>query len=204
MVTNNSNELTDSWNRFILEGDLKALSVVYFGYYDHLFSYGLKRTCDKQVVEDSIQNIFLNFIRYRKNIGNVKNVTGYLTISFRHQLLLDLGQRKKLVLTDYFRDEHFEYFKNSGQEVAEKENLEIVYAMIRECVQNLTGKQQEIIYLRFEQGISYEEISAMLNISVDSCYKAVYRSVQTIRAQVERAFRSKGNLVLFFLSKLKF
>jgi RNA polymerase sigma factor (sigma-70 family) len=197
----NRKEQTENWEKFILEGDLNALSLIYLHFYDQLYSYGLKHSSNKQVVEDSIQNVFLNLIKYRKNICQVRNLAGYLTSSFRHQLFLDMNSQKRIILKDQYSEGHFDYYRHSEQVNADGRNLETIYATIRECVSNLTGKQQEIIYLRFEQGLSYDEISSMLNMSVDSCYKSVYRSVHAIRSQVEKIIQKKGALIFFNLMK---
>ena len=49
----------ECWNQFIIEGDMDALSQIYFHHYDLLFAYGIKHTFGKQVVEDAIQNTFI-------------------------------------------------------------------------------------------------------------------------------------------------
>lgn len=198
----NDKEETEIWNAFVRDGNLDALSKIYYHYYDQLFTYGHKHSSNKQLIEDTIQNIFLNLIKFRKNIGHVKNVTGYLISTFRRQLFLDLEKQKRTVLTGQFPEEHFDYFKNDGQEISDKENLEKILSSIKQSVETLTDKQQEIIFLRFESGISYEEISEMLHISVDSCYKSVYRSVKTIRSEVEKMLGKGGNIILLFLSRL--
>ena len=36
--------LIEVWDKFILNGDQDALSVIYFQYYDLLFDYGLRHT----------------------------------------------------------------------------------------------------------------------------------------------------------------
>jgi RNA polymerase sigma factor (sigma-70 family) len=201
MKTLNRNDLNENWDKFILDGDLNALSLIYFHFYDRLYSYGLKHSSSKQLVEDTIQNVFLNLIKYRNTIRQVRSLAGYLTSSFRHQLFLDMKSQKRIILTDQFPEGHFDYYRNSDQVQSEGRNLEAIHATIRECVSHLTRKQQEIIYLRFELGISYDEISSMLNISVDSSYKSVYRSVQAIRSQVEKIIQKKGALIFFNLMK---
>lgn len=179
-----SNSQFEVWNQFILEGNMDALSRIYFHCYDLLFTYGLKHTADKQVVENTIQNVFMNLITLRKSIGDVKNLTGYLICTFRRQLFLELNKQKKTILTEKLPEEQFDFFKSPEQDISDKEDLEQLHVIIKQCIGNLTNKQQEIIYLRFESGISYEEISEMLHISVDSCYKLVYRSIKTIRSEV--------------------
>ncbi len=91
----NDNGLNDSWNQFIHDGNLDELSKIYFHFYDMLFTYGMKHTSDRQAVEDSIHDVFLNLIKLRKNIGEVKNLTGYLLSSFRRQLFADTDKQKK-------------------------------------------------------------------------------------------------------------
>ncbi len=56
---------------------------------------------------------------------------------------------------------------------------------INDCMDKLSSRQREILYLKFHSQISYEEIASMFDISVDSCYKSVYRSVKSIRVELE-------------------
>ena len=197
-----SNGQVEAWDQFILDGNMDALSRIYFHYYDLLFTYGMKHTSDKQVVEDTIQNVFMNLIKLRKSIGDIKNLSGYLISTFRRQLFLDLNKQKKTILTEQLPEERFDYFKSPEQDISDKENLERIHLTIKQCIGKLTAKQQEIIFLRFEREVPYEEIAEMLNISVDSCYKSVYRSIKTIRAEVGKILGKVENVILWFWSGL--
>ena len=192
----------DIWNKFILDGNLDALSRIYFQYYDLLFDYGQRHISDRQLVEDVIQDIFINFIKTRKSIGIVRNLDGYLLSTFRRQLFLDFNNKKQTILTDNFHDEHFEYFKSLEQNITEKETLEQLYSTVKDCIEKLTDRQREIIFLRFEREISYEEIALTLKISVDSCYKSTYRSIKIIRSEVEKILRIQKNIFLLFLHRM--
>ncbi len=193
----------NEWNKFIQSGNLDALSGIYFQFYDKMFTYGLKHTSDKQAVEDTIQDVYMNLIKYRKNIGEVKNLTGYLISTFRRQLLLTINKQMKMIPSGKLQEENFEFFKSEDQDISEKENLEQLHTIIMQCIGKLPSKQREIVFLRFENGISYEEIAVMLQISVDSCYKSVYRSIKTIRTEVEKIFGKGANIILWFMSKGK-
>ncbi|MCX6222889.1 MAG: sigma-70 family RNA polymerase sigma factor [Bacteroidia bacterium] len=184
------------WNNFILNGDLYALSNIYLHYYDLLFDYGQRHTSDKQLVEDTIQNVFINIIKFRKSISIVKNLNGYLISTFRRQLFLDLNKKKKTILTEQLPEEHFDYFKSPDQDVSDEENLGRLHLTIKQCIDKLTDKQQEIIFLRFEREISYEEIAETLNISVDSCYKSIHRAIKTVRSEAEKILEKRGNIFL--------
>ena len=63
--------------------------------------------------------------------------------------------------------------------------------MVRQIISELNPKQQEIINLRFNYNLSYKEISSLLEITVESCYKSVYRSVSAIRSKAENSLHQK-------------
>jgi RNA polymerase sigma factor (sigma-70 family) len=52
---------------------------------------------------------------------------------------------------------------------------------LRRAIQNLTSGQKEVIYLRFEEGLSYQEISRIMEISVESVRKQVFRAISSLR-----------------------
>jgi len=204
-----SQELTQNeiWNLFINDGNEEALSSVYAENYDLLFDYGHRFTSNVNIIEDAIQDIFINIIKYRKSIGVVKNIKGYLICTFRRQLFLDLNKQKKIILTELIPEDFFDYFSSPDQETLDKENIEFLHSTINECISNLNPKQREILFLRFEREISYEEIAVILNISVESCYKSIYRTIKTIRCAASRTLIKGGKIIFGFspdqLNKLK-
>jgi RNA polymerase sigma factor (sigma-70 family) len=127
-----------------------------------LFDYGIRHTNDKQLVEDTIQDMFIHLIKVRKSIGIVKNLSGYLFSTFRRQLFLDIKKHNFTVLSDQITEENFDYFKSPDHEISEKMHFEKMHSTIKQCVDNLSDKQREILFLRFERDISYEEIAGML------------------------------------------
>ena len=189
------------WNQFIEDGDQESLSLIYRENYDLLYDYGLRYTSDIKIVEDSIQEIFISIIKYRSKIGIVKNIQGYLISSFRRQLFLGLNSKKRTISMDLMPEGSFDYFKSPDNEISDKEDLEFLHTAINDCISNLTNKQKEIMFLRFERDIPYEEIALILNISVESCYKSIYRTIKTIRCVVERKIISSGKLIFGFSSE---
>jgi RNA polymerase sigma factor (sigma-70 family) len=185
---NKSHEISQNeiWNQFINNGNEDALSHIYADNYDLLFDYGMRFTTNVHIVEDAIQDMYINLIKYRKNIGQVKNLTGYLLCGFRRQLFLDLNKQKRMISTEQMPDGFFDYYKSPDSDINEKEEKEILHSTIVECVNKLTDKQKEIIYLKFEQEIAYEDIAVILNISVESCYKSIYRSIKSIKSSAEK------------------
>ena len=195
------------WNQFIVDGNEVSLSHIYADNYDLLFDYGLRYTSNIQIVEDTIQEVFISIIKYRKSISFVKNVKGYLVTSFRRQLFLELNKQKKTISTEIIPEGFFDYFKEPDNDIADKEEIEFLHTTINDCINNLNSKQKEIIFLRFEREIPYEEIATILNISVESCYKSIYRTIKTIRIAAEKTLIKGGRIIFGMtpdqISKLK-
>lgn len=185
------------WNLFIIEGSEVALSQIYAHNYDLLFDYGHRFTINNQIVEDAIQDVFINIIKYRKNIGEVKNVPGYLISTFRRQIILDINKQKNIISTEQMPDGFFDYFRSPDSDSNDKEEKEVLYLALAKCINNLTTKQKEIIYLKFEQEISYEDIAQILNITVESCYKSIYRAVKSIRISAEKMLEDENGLTRY-------
>lgn len=96
----------------------------------------------------------------------------------------------------------FDYFNGTEHAIFEKEEVAEIHHTLQKSLQKLSTKQQEIIYLRFDCELSYEEISNILDISVDSCYKSIYRSIKAIKADIEQSNLSPQNL-FFWITLLR-
>lgn len=191
------------WKKFIKEGSQEALSVIYFNHFDLLFTFGLKYTSDRQTIEDSIQNIFSYFLKVRKSLGPVNNIPGFLLKCFRRQLFIELKKQKKLLLTENFPEDHFNYSNSPEQDFIDHEEYDHLRTVVNQCITNLTVKQQEIIYLRFECELSYEDIANILEITVESCHKSVYRSINAIRIEAEKILCTRRKQILGFDTDLE-
>jgi RNA polymerase sigma factor (sigma-70 family) len=170
------------------------LSHIYANNYNLLFDYGHRFTANVQIVEDAIQDVYINLMKYRKSIGYVKNVQGYLVSTFRRQIILDINKQNKTISTEQMPDGFFDYFKVSDTDGNDKAEKEFLYATIEKCINKLTDKQKEIIFLKFEKELSYEDIAMILNISVESCYKSIYRAIKLIRCSAQKIVGNSNDL----------
>jgi len=160
----------------------------------------LKHTSDTQIIEDSIQNTFSYFLKVRKKLGLVTNVPGYLFMSFRRQLFLDLKNQKKSLHNEKLSEKHFAYFSNPEQDQSDLDEENQLRMVVKECIGKLSEKQQEIIYLKYDCELSYEDISDMLDITVESCHKSIYRSIKAIRVEAQKIRHIEKRLIFFILT----
>ena len=69
------------------------------------------------------------------------------------------------------------YNSEAMSRIEDRETAEKVKAIIK----TLPSRQQEIIFLRFYEGLSYEEIADIMGISVSSTYKLFYKAINNLQ-----------------------
>jgi RNA polymerase sigma factor (sigma-70 family) len=79
--------------------------------------------------------------------------------------------------------------------VTEESNTRLMTILL-ESLRKLTPRQQEILYLKFDNNLSYDEISGIFGISVESCRTSVYRIIRVIRDDVKK-LQVKGIQLLY-------
>lgn len=73
---------------------------------------------------------------------------------------------------------------------------EITMIRIRELthlIEDLPKRQKECIYLRFYEGMSYQEISDIMDIEIGSTYKLLYKAIEKL---YENLAMKNGNLFI--------
>ena len=196
-------DYSTTWNLFTSNGNEDAFSIIYYEHYNLLYYIGLKYTSDIQVVEDSIQNLFVNLLKNRSKLNPVINVRGFLLKSFRRQLFLDLKKQKKLTLFGQINEAQFDYFNGTEENLSPKDEQDELQLALKKSLVKLSDRQKEIIYLRYDCDLSYEEISGILEISVESCYQSVYRSIKTIKSDIGQMLSKGKNFILWVMFCLR-
>ena len=122
------------------------------------------------------------------------HIRNYLFKSLKRKIQSPQSGKLKLVFTNTFQEGNEQ--KASLAETEGLENQEENIENIRIAMGKLSDRQQEVLNLRFQVGLSYTEIAKILDISVESARTLVYRSVKTIREELKL---SNNALILFYL-----
>ena len=188
----------DLWKRF-LAGDDKSITIVYERYINDLYAYGMKITNNESLVKDCVQDVFINLIDQRRNLLIGSHIHIYLFRSLRNKLLDEIrsSSRKHEILNsnNVFR----ENLINDSIErvIIQEEERSGIRKELNNILNGLTNKQREIIYLKYTECLSYDEISVLLDIDKASARTLLYRTLRIIKANL-----NKKGLVLFFISRL--
>jgi len=181
------------WQKFI-EGDDEALSSIYFEFFDILLNFGMKYSSDRFMVEDCIQNLFVSILKNRRSQKPVANLRFYLTKALRNQMLYEYRKNRKLVFVDEHRGTDFRITYSIENSLIASETEEIRSRFLDMVRKDLSVRQKESLYLKFNCGFDYEQISELMQISVESARTLVYRTIKSIRATFGEEY---SNLIFF-------
>ena len=173
------------WNAF-RNGDWEAFSQLYNHHYTLLNNYGYKFTNDTNLIEDSIHDLFVKLWQNKRNLGAASSVRNYLFKSLRGILFRKLDSQKKFsrLPAEEFA---FSFEVSYDDQLVLKENEKEIKDKLLSLLNSLSNRQREIIYLRFYEGMSYEEIADVMSISVSSTYKLLYKALDGLRSAFKNA-----------------
>jgi RNA polymerase sigma factor (sigma-70 family) len=154
------------WDK-ILTGDRDALGRLMHSYFRPLANYGLRFTTDKEVIKDSIQELFIVVWERRSHLAVAVNVKSYLFSSFRRLLLRTLKKmHKSATLTlDSSYLENFALILGVDDKIIQTEHAIKLSKHFNFLISSLPERQKEVVYLKFFESLSREEISHILEIA---------------------------------------
>lgn len=169
------------WKDFV-SGDKTAYATVYRLYYPRLMAYGRKFTPEMSVIEDCIQELFVQFWIARNRLDGVQSIRSYLFVSFRYSLLKAL---EKLTRPEqdllHGEEAGFSIEASIEQVMINRECLYESKVNLEAALEKLTGRQKEAVFLMFYEGMRYEEIAQVLQISTKATYKLMARAIGELR-----------------------
>ncbi len=189
----------DLWRKFLC-GEDESITIVYNEYVDDLFSYGLKIVNDESLVMDCIQEVFINIIRNGYKFNIKVSIHVYLFRALRNKLFneLRLSKRKREILNNLYQTQDLELIDSVEKKITEEENSQRIKKEIGTVIKSLTDKQREIIYLKFTEDLSYEEIAKLMEIDTASARTLLYRTLKVIKEKLGK----RGLLLFLIFNKL--
>lgn len=169
------------WKSF-LAGDKEAFAGIYNMNLDILYRYGTKLCADEDMVKDAIQEVFLDlYLKRGKNKSNPEYLKYYLILALKRILMKKVKQNRKIVDDNQVDTLCFEPEYSIEQSIIEHEEATEITRRVGAALTKLPSKQKEALYLRFNESMDYPAIAQILEISVESVRKQVYRALKTVR-----------------------
>lgn len=170
------------WDLFC-SGDGAAFEFVYEQHFKKLYNYGSQFTSDNLLVEDTIQELFIELVRRKEHLSKTDRITPYLYSAFRRKLLRNRSRSSKLVTMNDENSFLIEYSIESA--LIEEEEKALMKAKLKKAVDELKEKDREIIYLFYYENFSYEEIQLIQGFeNVKSARNLLYKALKKLKERM--------------------
>ena len=174
------------WRSFKNNDDKGAFELIYQNNIRHLFNYGMKIFHDTDVVEDCIQELFINLWDQRKNLVDTNSIQFYLIKALRWKIIrfVDTHNRKHRSITENFTHTRFEVV-HSCEDLLVKEQIDLENReKLQTALNNLPHRQKEVIHLIFYKKYSYEEASQIMSMNLRSVYTLAWKAISNLKKTI--------------------
>ena len=161
-------------------GGWNAYTKLYNQHFKLLTNYGHKFTRDLDFIEDAVQDLFIKLWTNRASLSTPISVKNYLYKALRSILFRKMQVRARF--TEIQDGDPLPFEVSFDQAVIATEEEQELRIKIKSAISTLPARQQEIVYLRFYEGLDYEEIADIMEITVASTYKLLYKALNNIEA----------------------
>ena len=143
-----------------------------------LLRYAQKFLHSAEASQDVVQSAYLKYIRKVQLHESIENPSAWIFRATRNICLDVLKSSYEKSKTVFEESEHdFQTFESPLEEAEKTDFLE----MARNAIESLPAREREVVSLKFEEGLSYKEISLVTGLTVNHVGNILYRAVGKIR-----------------------
>lgn len=134
---------------------------------------------DSHEAEDVVQDIFLKLWNMRDKMKEIRNINAFAYKMTRNECL------------DKIKSRRIQYYDTAGSGIPEPEvydpdpgslaEIRDSAERVRKLINDLPEQQRAIIHMRDIDGYSYEEISEIMNMEINSIRVALSRARRSVR-----------------------
>jgi len=186
------------WQR-VVEGDEAAFSELYQTYFSSLYHYGYRLYPDDTFVEDCLHDFFLYLHSKRSNLSPVISLQAYLFRSFRRTVLRKVDKmRKEMAHHQAYLTEEEDIDLSFESLLMEQERSSMARRLLKGHLDSLAPRQKEIIYLKFFDNLSYQEIAQITDLSYQTVVNHLNKALAKLRQLYKTAESIAASLLLAF------
>lgn len=178
----------DELLQLVRESDSLAFDELYRRTWKKLYTHAFQKLRDEDLAKDVVQEVFVDFWNKRQ-IRDIQNVEAYLVQAVKFKVI-DRFRKKDFIMEEI--DDFAEVLANS--EFSDSKLLDDeLNTLMNYWINQLPNKRKEIFLLKYEEGLSTEEIGKLLNISTKTVQNQVLNAATFLRSLMHKI------LFIFFL-----
>ncbi len=173
----------DLLNR-LKQDDKQAYEKIYFTFSKELLYAAYKKTGDRVIAEELVQNIFISLWEKRQDL-QINNLQAYL---FGALKLSVINHIRSLVMENKYMEYQTLTYSENHQDTANLVDLHDLSSIIEEGINSLPEKTQEVFRLSRYQHQSTKDIATGLNITEKAVEYHITRSIKRIKEYIKNFY----------------
>ncbi|WP_185731514.1 RNA polymerase sigma factor [Larkinella rosea] len=162
------------------QGDRRAFAELYERYYRTLYNYGHKLLPDAVLVEDAIQDLFVDLWRIQQNLSDAESVKFYLFRSLRRKIHRLATKENRFLSVD---NSSIQLPGDTTPEfqLTDQEHEQQLTQQLAQALKQLPERQLEVVTLRFYENFKISEIAAIMGITDKSVRNTLHKAMTHLR-----------------------
>ncbi|SHL62174.1 RNA polymerase sigma-70 factor, ECF subfamily [Chitinophaga jiangningensis] len=166
----------------IANGDGHAFKVVYDCYYPHIYRFAFRILQSRSLAQEVLQETMLKLWQLGDQLHKIEYLEAWLHQVARHHAIdllrkSALTARVQAVISDTFEERH--------NETEERILLNETRKILEEGIRQLPRQQHLVYQLCQQQGMKYEEVAALLNISHGTVQTHMKLALKSLRRYMQ-------------------
>ena len=172
-------------------GDVEAYGKLVHRYRGRLYNFVFRFVGDPETAEDIVQETFLRAFRKRTEYKAIANFSTWLFTIAGNLAKSELRRRKRWRLFSVDRDEESDTGLDLPDESFRPDMVtesSITDVQIQRAIDTLSDNYRQVVLLRDVDGLSYQEVSEIVNCPVGTVKSRVSRA----RMKLQQKLRNEG------------
>ena len=169
----------------------KAFSMFFKLYHAKMLLLARIFVPSQQIAEDVVSEVLIKLLRHRKKTFRKRNFLGFLYTCIKNQSLDYLRKNKKhrhFSLNKDNIDFLVQHRSNPCSDLAGKQFKEIIF----NCIENLPPRRKLVYKMIKDDGLSYKQVAALLDISVRTVEVQLRLAMRHIKITVDDYLNCRG------------
>lgn len=146
-------------------------------YYSQLLTFAFRYTRDRQIAEDTVQNVFLNIWENRRKFNPKHSIKIYLYAAVKNQTLKIL-RHLKIVQSYAAQQVTIDVDESTPEKTLQLKEME---KSILDTINNLPEKCRIIFCMNRFDGLTYAEIAKIQKLSISTVETQMVRALKCLR-----------------------
>lgn len=171
---------SDLWD-LLRAGDQSALADIYTNEVSHLLVYGKKLTPSTPIIEDAIQDLFVEIWHRKSTLGPTDNIRKYLLVALRRKIIAVINQNEKKIRSSAPEENELPIIDSPETHLINWQASEQQESDLKKAIDQLSLRQKEIVHLKYNLGLDHKAISEVMGLSYQSTRNLLATAVKNLK-----------------------